>query len=417
MLYFLYNDSKVIFFQGVVHIMLTNSQIKTLKPKDKLYRVTDYDGLSIEVPLKGKLRWRFRYRFNNKAVQKSLGTYPEVSLKEARDLRDAARADIAKKLDPFPSVKVEEQKVVKTFKEWSEFYLEKVTGDVSETHLIRVVKGFKADVYPYIGDMEMNDIRAKHIIQIVNVMAERGARESAKKVFSSISRCFQICITSYPDDIERNPCKDIALKDLLGKREKVHYPIITDPKELGILMSMIKEYQGHTSTRLALLMIANTFVRPHNIRHAKWSQINFDTAQWVIPANEMKIRKELIVPLSSQVIEILKEAQTISNPNSYVFPSPKSKTTPLSDAALVGALRRLGYTKEQIVAHSFRGIFSTLAHEAAKYDHAVIETQLAHSVGSSVSQAYNRARYLKERTEMMQWYSDLLESYQTQFKF
>ncbi len=182
-------------------------------------------------------------------------------------------------------------------------------------------------------------------------------------------------------------------------------------------MNAIKEYQGHTSTRLALLMIANTFVRPHNIRHAKWSQINFDTAQWIIPAKEMKIRRELIVPLSTQVIEILKEAQTISNPNSYVFPSPKSKTTPLSDAALVGALRRLGYTKEQIVAHSFRGIFSTLAHEAAKYDHAVIETQLAHSVGSSVSQAYNRARYLKERTEMMQWYSDLLESYQMQFKF
>ena len=392
--------------------MLTNTQLKTLKGKDKLYRVTDYDGLSIEVPVKGKLRWRFRYRFDNKAIQKSFGTYPEVSLKDARTLRDDARVLIAKDIDPFPAKVVEEKVEEKIFQEWSEYYLEKVSDDVTETHLTRVLKGFKADVYPYIGKMPMNVIKAKNIIQVVNVMAERGAKESAKKVFSSISRCFQVCMANFPDDIERNPCKDIALRDLLGKRKETHYPIITDSKELGILLNAISEYQGHTSTRLALLMIAHTFVRPHNIRHAKWEQINFDTKQWIIPAKEMKTRKELIVPLSTQVVAILREVQSISNPDSYVFPSPKSKTTPLSDAALVGALRRLGYTKEQIVAHSFRGIFSTLTHELAKFDHAVIETQLAHSVGSSVSQAYNRALYLKERTQMMQWYSDLLEKFQ-----
>jgi len=392
--------------------MLTNTQLKAFKSKEKLYRVTDYDGLSIEIPVKGKLRWRFRYRLDNKAIQKSFGTYPEISLKDARTLRDDARTLIIQDIDPFPSKKIEEAKEEKNFKEWSEYYLEKVKDDVTETHLVRTLKGFKADVYPYIGDIPMNVIKAKNIIQIVNTMAERGAKESAKKVFSSISRCFQVCMANFPDDIERNPCKDIALRDLLGKRKEAHYPIITDSKELGILLNAINEYQGHTSTRLALLMIAHTFVRPHNIRHAKWTQINFDTAQWIIPSNEMKTRKELIIPLSTQVIKILKEAQSISNPDSYVFPSPKSKTSPLSDAALVGALRRLGYTKEQIVAHSFRGIFSTLTHEVAKFEHAIIETQLAHSVGSSVSQAYNRAVYLKERTEMMQWYSDLLKRYQ-----
>ena len=392
--------------------MLTNTQLKTLKGKNKLYRVTDYDGLSIEVPIKGKLRWRFRYRFSNKAIQKSFGTYPEVSLKDARVLRDDARILIAKDIDPFPSKKIQETKEEKTFKEWSEYYLEKVRDDVTGTHVARTLKGFKADVYPYIGDIPMNDIKAKNIIQVVNTMANRGAKESAKKVFSSISRCFQVCMANFPDDIERNPCKDIALRDLLGKHKEVHYPIITSSRELGILLNAISEYQGHTSTRLALLMIAHTFVRPHNIRHAKWEQVNLDTAQWIIPSKEMKTRKELIVPLSTQVIEILKEVQSISSPDSYVFPSPKSKTTPLSDAALVGALRRLGYTKEQIVAHSFRGIFSTLTHEIAQFDHAIIETQLAHSVGSSVSKAYNRAIYLKERTQMMQWYSDLLEKYQ-----
>lgn len=393
--------------------MLTNTQLKTLRAKEKLYRVTDYDGLSIEIPIKGKLRWRFRYRFDNKAIQKSLGTYPEVSLKDARVLGDDARILIAKNIDPFPTKILEDKIEEKSFKVWSNYYLEKVADDVTETHLTRVLKGFKADVYPYIGNMPMNEIQAKNIIYIVNTMAERGAKESAKKVFSSISRCFQVCMANFPDDIERNPCKDISLRDLLGKRKEVHYPIITDSRELGILLNAISEYQGHVSTRLALLMIAHTFVRPHNIRHAKWEQINLETAQWIIPSKEMKTRKELIVPLSTQVISILKELKSITNPDSYIFPSPKSKTTPLSDAALVGALRRLGYTKEQIVAHSFRGIFSTLAHEATKYNHAVIETQLAHTVGSSVSQAYNRAMYLKERTEMMQWYSGLLEKYQS----
>ena len=393
--------------------MLTNTQLKTLKGKDKLYRVTDYDGLSIEVPMKGKLRWRFRYRLNNKPIQKSLGTYPEISLKDARILRDNARADVAKNIDPFPTKKVEEIKVEKTYKVWSEFYLEKIVDDVTETHQNRVLKGFKADVYPYIGEIAMNDVRAKHIIQIVNIMAERGAKESAKKVFSSISRCFQVCMANFPDEIERNPCKDIALKDLLGKRREVHYPIITDSRELGILLNAISEYSGHISTKMALMMIAHTFVRPHNIRHAKWEQVNLETSQWIIPAKEMKSRKELIVPLSTQVLDILKVMKSVSSPDSYIFPSPKSRTTPLSDAALVGALRRLGYTKEQIVAHSFRGIFSTLTHEVgSEFEHAVIETQLAHTVGSSVSQAYNRAVYLKERTQMMQWYSDLLEAYQ-----
>ena len=407
--------------------MLTNTQVKTLKRKDKLYRVTDYDGLSIEIPIKGKLRWRFRYQFEGKAIQKSFGTYPEVSLKEARDLRDSARANIAKNIDPFLSTKSEEPKEEKIFKEWSEYYLEKVIGDVSETHIVRTLKGFKADVYPVIGDMKMNDVRAKDIIQIVNTMADRGAKESAKKVFSSISRCFQVCMANYPDDIERNPTKDVAIKDLLGKTKEVHYPIITDAKELGALLNAIDSYSGDLSTKLGLLMIAHTFVRPHNIRFAMWEEIDFEKRQWIIPKKKTKTRQELIVPLSNQVLEILEQAKSINierkqyqhikdgayaNAGALIFPSQRSKTQQMSDAAMVGALRRLGYAKDEIVAHSFRGIFSTIAHEAGIYGHDVIEIQLSHSVGSKVSQAYNRALHLKDRTEMMQWYSDLLESYQ-----
>jgi len=393
---------------------LTATRVKNLKAKEKTYLEPAGESLYLQVTTKGTKSWIFRYRIENKPFKKSFGKYPDVTLEDARQKRDEARRKLANDLNPFPpKIKEEDLNIEKTYKEWSEFYMDKVSGDVSETHLVRTLKGFKADVYPYIGDMQMNDIKAKHIINILHVMKDRGAVESAKKVFSSISRCFQVCIANFPDEIDRNPTKDITMKDILGKRKEVHYPIITDDKELGILLKSFDTYTGHISTKLALKLISSVFVRPHNIRHAEWSEINFDTKQWVIPPKKMKTKRELIVPLSKQVIKILKEAKKISADSELVFPSPKGKNTPLSDAALVGALRRIGYTKTEIVAHSFRGIFSTIAHEKGIYSHDIIETQLAHSVGSSVSQAYNRAVYLKERTELMQWYSDHLEYIQS----
>lgn len=397
--------------------LLNDKQVKNMKATEKTATYSDGNGMHLEVTASCSKRWRFRYRFNGKAKLVSLGVYPEITLKDARTRRDEARIKVAKDIDPFPKktkradTKAMEESKEKTFKEWSEYYMVKVADDVSETHLARSLKGFKADVYPYIGAMMMNDIKPKHIIQILNVMAARDAKESAKKVFSSISRVFQVCMANFPDDIERNPTKDIAMKDILGKRKEVHYPIITEQKELGALLTSIDGYTGHTSTKIALKMIANVFVRPHNIRHAEWSEFNLKTKQWVIPANKMKTRNELIVPLSKQVMQIVSEAKKYSGESKYLFPSPKSINTPLSDGALVGALRRLGYTKDEIVAHSFRGIFSTIAHEQAKFSHDVIETQLAHSVGSAVSKAYNRAEHLPQRVEMMQWYSDLLGSY------
>lgn len=397
---------------------LTDTTIKAIKPTDKTTTHTDGDGMHLEVTPKGSKRWRFRYRYNSKAKLVSLGVYPEVSLKEARTKRADARKDISKGIDPFPS-KAKAKEVIqiaiqqdKTFKYYADYWETKVTDDVTETHINRTKKGFKADVFPYIGDMPMNNIKPKDIINLVNVMADRGAKESAKKVFSSVSRVYQIGMANFPDSIERNPTKDIKLSDVLGKTKKTHYPIITDAKELGVLLNLVDDYSGFILVKLAVKMIANVFVRPLNIRYADWADINLDTKQWIIPKDKMKTKNELIVPLSKQVIHILEEASIATGSKTgLVFPSPRSLTQPMSDATMVNLLRRIGYDKTEIVAHSFRGIFSTIAHEEAK-SHNVIETQLAHSVGSSVSQAYNRAVYLKERIEIMQWYSDLLESYQ-----
>jgi len=391
--------------------MLTATQVKTLKPNDKLYTVTDGLGLSLEITPQGSKRWRFRYRFNNKPMHKSLGTYPDVSLARAREKRDIARASIADGIDPFVVVEKTTQIQIseKTFKEWSEYYMVKVADNVSETHIARSLKGWKKDVFPEIGDMPINNIKPKDIIKILNRMTDRGAKESAKKTFSSISRVYDVAIANFPDEVELNPCKSVSLKDVVGTSKTNNYPIITNDKELGTLLNLIEQYTGHISTKLALKLIALTFVRPANIRHAEWDEINLKAKHWIIPATKMKTNKELIVPLSKQSIVIIKEAKKYCGDSKLVFPSPRGNNTPLSDAAMVGALRRIGYTKDEIVAHSFRGIFSTIAHEHGKYTHEVIETQLAHTVGSKVSQAYNRALYLKERTEMMDWYSDHLD--------
>ena len=426
--------------------LLTDTQIKKLKIPDTY---SDGEGMHLEVTDRGAKLWRFRFRLNGKYATMSFGSYPQVTLIQARSQRTIAREFVAQGIHPNPKKRIDEikddvkqetitdddwntlhnkyqnetnakkiqelkQKLFNnntTFKQWTEYYLVKVRGDVTETHLNRSIKGWRNDVYPVIGNMKMNNIKARDIITILHTMSDRGAKESAKKVFSSISRVFDIAIANFPDDVERNPTKDITLKDVVGKTTKKSYPIITEKEALGALLVNIDNYSGHISTKLALKLISHTFVRPFNIRHAEWSEFNSKTKQWIIPAHKMKTKKEHIVPLSKQVMQIVSEAKKHSGDSIYLFPSPKGVNTPLSENTLVSALRTLGYTKEQLVAHSFRGIFSTLSHEAKVYGHDVIETQLAHSVGSSVSQAYNRAKHIKERTEMMQWYSDLLVSY------
>ena len=220
--------------------------------------------------------------------------------------------------------------------------------------------------------------------------------------------------------LSSNPCSVIDIGTILGAKSDAHYPIITEDKQLGTLLKVIKDYTGHIGTKLALQMLSNVAVRPFNIRHATWEQIDIKNKQWIIPGKEMKTKKEHIVPLSEQVLKILDEAKSLNlnmkemiSGGTLVFPSTRSVTSPMSDNTLVGALRRMGYTKEEMVAHSFRGIFSTVTNEMDNdFDRDTIDLQLAHSIGSSVSRAYNRADRLQKRTEMMQWYSDLLEEYQ-----
>ncbi|MBS4067707.1 MAG: tyrosine-type recombinase/integrase [Sulfurimonas sp.] len=390
---------------------LTEIQIKNAKAKEKTYTIGDGGGMYLEINSNGGKWWRYRYELNGKTKKVSLGVYPATTLADARKKRDAARSILANEdRDPFLKIvaPINPQVVQKTFKEWAEWYIEEISKELSDSHVTRTLKTFRKDVYPFIGNMPINDIKTKDIINIMHIMKNRNATESARKTFSAISRVFAKAISNFPDDIERNPTVDISLRDVIGKKQTKNYPIITDPKELGILLKNIQDYTGDVSTRLALTMLAHVFTRPSNVRLAEWSEVDLVAKQWVIPAQKMKTNKELIVPLSKQIIELLEVAKQYSYDSELIFPSNRSRRSPMSDNAMVGALRRMGYSRDEIVAHSFRGIFSTIAHEKAIYVHDIIETQLAHTVGSQVSQAYNRAVYLKERTEMMQWWSDYL---------
>jgi integrase len=398
-------------------IPLTATQIKETKPKEKDFKLFDGGGLFLLITKRGTKLWRLKYKFDGKEKLLSLGAYPTISLAKARELREVYKLDIANGISP-SEVKQENKliqqqesiKYLNTFKIIALERLEKVKADISESHYKRSFNGLKNDVYPIIGDIPIKEVKAKDIKKVLNKMMERNIRTSAKKVHSAISKTFKYAIAK--DLAESNPAMEIGLEEILGKANKRHYPTITDDKGIKNLLISIKDYTGELSTKYALLMLAYTFVRPTNVRLALWSEIDLNTKQWIIPAKKMKTKDEFIVPLSQTLITLLEEIKLYSGDSKYLFPSTKSKSTPLSDGALLGAIRRMGYTKEEFTPHGFRAMFSTIAHEKSPFKYEVIETQLAHSVGNAVSQAYNRAKYLNERVELMEWWSEYLDEVQ-----
>ena len=398
-------------------VPLTDTKIKQAKPKEKNYKLFDGGGLFLLISKAGGKHWKLKYKFNAKEQLLTFGAYPEITLLKARELREENKQLIANGINPSElkkqTKKLQKQESIKnqnTFKNIALERLEKIREDISEPHYKRSFNSLKNDVYPYIGDKPIDEVEASDIIFILQKMMERDIRTSAKQVYHAINKTFKYAVSN--SKAKRNPAADIDITEIIGKSKDKHYPTITDDIGIKNLLKSINEYQGELSTKYALLMLAYTFVRPSNVRLALWSEIDLKNKQWIIPAKKMKTRDEFIVPLSNTLIDLLMEVQDYSSGSPYLFPSTKSKTTPLSDGALLGAIRRMGYTKEEFTPHGFRAMFSTIAHEKSPFKYDVIETQLAHSVGNSVSQAYNRAKYLEERGELMQWWSNYLDEVQ-----
>lgn len=408
---------------------LTANEIKNAQPKNKDYKLFDGEGLHLLVKKNGAKKWRLKYNFEGKEKLLSFGDYKDIPLSKARELKIKYRQQIAEGIDPSfekqkKKVAIKEKQIEEsenskfTFKNLSErLLLERLTNnDISDLHYKRMLNSFINDVYPYIGNKPIKDITTYDLKTIIAKVTERGANESARKLYYAISKTFKTLITrDNPQNPEynykiTNPPAQLDLESLIGKKTKNNYPTFTKDNDIKALLLNIDKYTGDYTTKQALRMLPYVFVRPFNIRYAEWKELDLKNKQWKIPAEKMKTKHELIVPLTDSVIEILEEMKPFSGEDKYIFPSLKNQNAPMSDNTLLGAIRRLGYSKGEFVPHGFRAMFSTIAHEKSSFAHEVIETQLAHSIGNSVSKAYNRAKYLEDRIKLMQWWSDYLNT-------
>jgi len=388
--------------------MLTDKSVEHAKPKEKLYRLSDKtgNGLSLEVSPEGGKRWRFRYRFKGTAKMISLGTYPSVKVKEARDRAIDAKKDVEQGIDP--SVK---KKVVQgghTFQTVAKEWFDRFTPTANPRYSAEVWSRLERDVFPFIGNMPLADVDAPAVLSVLRRVEERGVIVTTRKVKSHISLIFKYAIAcglAYAD-----PSRDLS--PALQNQKTKHRPAIIEPKEVGKLMVAISGYTGPV-VRSALLLGALTFVRPGELRTAEWEEFDLDTAEWRIPAAKMKMKRPHIVPLSTQALEVLRKLRPLTGHSAYLFPSTRTITRPMSDMTVNVALRTLGYAQGEMTGHGFRAMASSLLAEQG-WSVDAIERQLAHVEGNKVRAAYHRSEHLEERRRMMQAWADYLHSLQAQ---
>ena len=394
--------------------MLTDTAIRNVKPKSKPYRVSDSAGLYIEVsPAGGKL-WRFRYRFDGKEKLLALGAYPDASLAGARQKRDEARKMLADGTDPGEQRKAAKAAraglAANTFEVIGREWHAKIAPSLADSTRIKLLTFLEQDVFPWIGARPIADLAAADLISVIKRVDDRGALDVARRIHNLMGRIFRYAVGH--GIAKRDPSRDIELRDVLRPANVKHHPSLTEPKAVGGLLRAIEGFTGTFTTRCALRLAALVFVRPGELRHAEWTEFDFDKAEWRIPASKMKMKEQHIVPLSAQAVAILLEIKPLTGGGRYVFPSERTGTRPMSENTVGAALRRLGYSKDEMTGHGFRSMASTLLHELG-LPHAVIERQLAHGERNKVSAAYNFAEHLPERRKMMQQWADYLDKLRT----
>jgi integrase len=387
---------------------LTDLQVKAAKAKDKPYKLGDSGGLYLLVTVAGGKLWNLKYRVEGREKKLSFGVYPDISLLDARNKRDEARKVLANGIDPaeqLKAVKAERQtNQANTFEVWAgKWWLHWHAGK-SERHARYVLTRLKADVYPLLGSIPIADIDTPHIVACVKAIAARGAVDIAKRAHQTIGQVFRYAIAH--GKVKRNPASDIKPSDIIETRPQVNYARV-DIKELPTLLRTIDTSETRAITRVAIKLIALTFVRTSELIGAKWCEFDLDAKQWRIPAERMKMRSAHIVPLATQAIELLETLKELTGECALLFPNQNNHSKPMSNNTILFALGRMGY-KHRMTGHGFRGIASTSLHEQG-YDHNHIEIQLAHSARDAVSAAYNHALYIPQRTAMMQEWADYLD--------
>lgn len=386
---------------------LTDTVIKNSRFSGKQIKITDEKGMYLLVSNSGKY-FRMDYRFGGKRKTLAIGVYPETSLKEARIKRDNARKLLSDNIDPMEVKKTKKQSIYEDstnnfYSVACEWY-EKFKPKWSEKHAEKKWRFLEKDIFPYVGSKPIKNITAKDILTLLERIQNRGAIDIAHRINGICGEIFLYGIRT--NRCENNPTSGLT-KALTPKVNK-HMACITEPSKLKGLLLAIENYEGEIVTRHALKLAPYVFLRPGELRQAEWSEIDLGNAIWKIPAGKMKMKKPHMIPLSKQVVQIFKDIMPLTGRWKYVFPSLRSKDRPMSDNTLNAALRRMGFTKEEMTAHGFRGVASTLLHENG-FNSLYIETQLAHSESNKVKAAYNHAEYMEERTNMMQWWADYLD--------
>lgn len=386
---------------------LNAAKLRNIKITDKTQRLYDEKGLYLEVTPKGKTWWRFKYRFNDKEKRISLGVFSDVSLATAREKRDEARKLIANGIDPSEHRKamknVELERSANSFEVVVREWFLKHSSNWVKSHAEKIIQRFERDIFPWIGATPISEVTPPTLLSVIRRIEDRGALETAHRALSNCGQVFRYAIAT--GRAERDSSQD--LKGALPPVKVKHFAAQTNPQRFGELLKIFDGYEGSLVVRCALRLAPLVFVRPGELRHAKWTDINFESEQWSYIVT--KTETPHIVPLARQAINILQELYPLTGGDSFIFPSARSNTRPMSDNAILAALRRLGISKEEATGHGFRATARTLLDEVLGVRPDIIEHQLAHAVRDPNGRAYNRTAHLIERKKMMQDWADYLD--------
>jgi integrase len=393
--------------------MLSKLLIDRTKSGPKTVRLWDGRGMYLEITPRGGKWWRFKYWFDGRERRMSLGVYPDVSLADAREKREEARRKVAARIDPGEQRKAEAVALIEAVensfeavaREWFEMFSE----PWARGHADKIIRRLEINIFPWLGARPIKAITAAELLAALRRIEGRGANETAHRAMQVCGRVFRFAVAT--GRAERDPSRDLS--GALAPVKEKHLASITDPAEVGALLRAIDAYNGEWITRCALRLAPLVFVRPGELRHARWSEIDFDKAEWRIPAARMKMRVQHIVPLSTQAIAVLRDLQQLTGKFDYAFPGTRSRQRPMSENTVTAALRRMGYSGDDMTGHGFRSMASTLLNEQG-WNRDAIERQLAHGERDAVRAAYNYAQHLPERRKMMQAWADYLEQLKVQ---
>lgn len=389
---------------------LTDAAVRTAKAVDKPLKLRDERGLFLLVNPSGSKLWRLVFWHQGKEGQISLGAYPEISLKRARERRDEERRRLAEGINPSVHRKIVKQTRIEaeanSFEAIAAEFIAKNAGTWSQSHQDKFRRRLETAVFPWLGKRPISEIQPRELLVAVRRVEGRGRIETAHRVLQHCGQVFRYAVAA--GVIASDPSRD--LRGALTRRNVKHHASITDTRGVGELLQAIRGYQGVPTVVAALQLAPLLFVRPGELRRAEWREIDLEAAEWRIPAAKMKMRQQHIVPLSIQAVQILRELQPVtgSGVDGYVFPSVRSRKRSMSENTVNAALRRLGYERDQMTGHGFRSMASTMLNEQG-WNRDAIERQLAHGERNTVRAAYNYAEHLPERRKMMQAWADYLD--------